>query len=66
MLMIAVILAHIYIGTLGMEGAFDAMGTGRVDYNWAREHHALWVEDELARAREAVDAPPGVKPAGAD
>jgi formate dehydrogenase subunit gamma len=40
---IAVIIGHIYIGTLGMEGAFDAMGTGRVDENWAREHHALWV-----------------------
>ena len=50
-LMVAAMLAHIYIGTLGMEGAFDAMGTGRVDYNWAKEHHALWVEQELAKAR---------------
>lgn len=41
--MIAIVLAHIYIGTLGMEGAFDAMGTGHVDENWAREHHSLWV-----------------------
>src|SRR5262249_11830166 len=31
MLFIALILAHIYIGTLGMEGAFEAMGTGEVD-----------------------------------
>lgn len=45
LVMIAVILAHIYIGTLGMEGAFDAMGTGYVDENWAREHHSLWVEE---------------------
>jgi len=44
--LIAVIIAHIYIGTLGMEGAFDAMGTGEVDRNWAREHHPLWLEDE--------------------
>src|SRR5712692_4068951 len=36
---IAVILGHIYIGTLGMEGAFEAMGTGSVDLNWAEEHH---------------------------
>jgi len=43
--MIAIVLAHIYIGTLGMEGAFDAMGTGRVDENWAREHHSLWVAE---------------------
>ena len=34
-LMIAVMLAHIYIGSIGMEGAFDAMGTGEVDLNWA-------------------------------
>jgi formate dehydrogenase subunit gamma len=48
---IAVILAHIYIGTVGMEGAFDAMGTGEVDLNWAKEHHALWVEEEQAKGR---------------
>jgi formate dehydrogenase subunit gamma len=40
--LIAIILAHIYIGTVGMEGAFDAMGTGKVDENWAREHHSVW------------------------
>ncbi len=39
----AVIIAHIYIGTIGMEGAFDAMGSGEVDENWAREHHNIWV-----------------------
>lgn len=42
---IAFIIAHIYIGSLGMEGAFDAMGTGQVDENWAREHHAIWVAE---------------------
>jgi formate dehydrogenase subunit gamma len=42
--LIAVMVAHIYIGSLGMEGAFAAMGTGQVDENWAREHHNLWVE----------------------
>ncbi len=46
--MIGVILAHIYIGTLGMEGAFEAMWEGEVDLNWAREHHDLWLE-ELTR-----------------
>lgn len=45
--LIAVILAHIYIGSIGMEGAFDAMGSGEVDLNWAREHHNLWVEEVL-------------------
>ncbi len=36
MLFIAAMLAHIYIGSVGMEGAFDAMGTGEVDLNWAK------------------------------
>lgn len=43
LLFVAVIIAHIYIGTLGMEGAFGAMGSGKVDANWAREHHRLWL-----------------------
>ena len=50
-LFVALILGHIYIGTLGMEGAFEAMWTGEVDYNWAKEHHDLWLEDVLAKRR---------------
>jgi len=46
LVLIAIIVAHIYIGSVGMEGAFDAMGTGRVDENWAREHHNLWVAEQ--------------------
>ena len=49
MLFVAAMLAHIYIGSVGMEGAFDAMGTGEVDLNWAKEHHSLWVEEEQAK-----------------
>ncbi|OSJ08889.1 formate dehydrogenase subunit gamma [Bradyrhizobium canariense] len=48
-LFVALILAHIYIGTLGMEGAFEAMGTGEVDLNWAKEHHDVWLARKLAR-----------------
>jgi len=48
-LFIAVMLGHIYIGTIGMEGAFEAMGEGTVDLNWAKEHHSLWLADEMAR-----------------
>ncbi|MBE0702580.1 MAG: formate dehydrogenase subunit gamma [Afipia sp.] len=48
-LFVAVMLAHIYIGTIGMEGAFEAMGEGTVDLNWAKEHHSLWLEEESAR-----------------
>jgi formate dehydrogenase subunit gamma len=46
---VAIMLAHIYIGTLGMEGAFEAMGEGTVDVNWARQHHSLWLQEEMAR-----------------
>jgi formate dehydrogenase subunit gamma len=48
LLFVALILAHIYIGTLGMEGAFEAMGTGEVDLNWAKEHHDRWLARRLA------------------
>lgn len=56
MLWIAVMLGHIYIGTIGMEGAFEAMGTGKVDLNWAKQHHSKWLEQEVAKGRAA--APP--------
>ncbi len=45
LVLIAIVIAHIYIGTIGMEGAFDAMGTGDVDRNWAKEHHSLWAAE---------------------
>jgi formate dehydrogenase subunit gamma len=48
-LFVAAMLAHIYIGTIGMEGAFEAMGSGTVDINWAKEHHSLWLEEQAAR-----------------
>jgi len=57
LLFIAAMLGHIYIGTIGMEGAFEAMGTGTVDLNWAREHHSVWVEKELAKGRGATPPP---------
>jgi formate dehydrogenase subunit gamma len=62
MLFIAAMLGHIYIGTIGMEGAFEAMGTGEVDVNWAKEHHSLWLDEEQARAR-ATQARPAATPA---
>ncbi len=47
-LFVAAMLAHIYIGTIGMEGAFQAMGSGEVDVNWAKEHHSVWLEEEMS------------------
>ena len=44
-IMMVVIIAHIYIGSVGMEGAYDAMGSGQVDVNWAKQHHDLWAEE---------------------
>jgi formate dehydrogenase subunit gamma len=41
-------MGHIYMGTLGMAGAYDAMRTGYVDEEWAREHHAYWYNDVKA------------------
>lgn len=37
-------MGHIYIGTLGTPGAYQAMRHGSVDEEWAREHHELWYE----------------------
>ena len=53
-LFVAVIIAHIYIGTLGMEGAFEAMAIGGVDLNWAKEHHDIWLEEQLTKERLAT------------
>ena len=53
--MIVVIIAHIYIGSIGMVGAYDAMGSGQVDVNWAKQHHDIWekeVSKETSKARE--------------
>ena len=44
-LMMALFLGHIYMGTIGMKGAYSAMRTGYVDEGWAKEHHALWYDD---------------------
>ncbi|MGF1658920.1 MAG: formate dehydrogenase subunit gamma [Rubrimonas sp.] len=58
--LIAIVFGHIYLGTIGMHHSFDAIGSGYVDRNWAREHHSLWaeeVETDLAarRAETAMD-----------
>ena len=59
---VATIIAHIYIGAVGMEGGWDAMASGEVDLNWAKQHHSLWVEKELnlgLGAASPTSAPPG-------
>jgi formate dehydrogenase subunit gamma len=43
--MMALIAGHIYMGTVGVRGAYKAMKTGYVSEGWAREHHELWLKD---------------------
>jgi formate dehydrogenase subunit gamma len=45
LMMMTAFLGHIYMGTIGMKGAFSAMRTGYVDEAWAHHHHELWAED---------------------
>jgi len=59
LLFVAVMLAHIYIGTIGMEGAFEAMWDGTVDVNWAKEHHRVWLEKETVEGHVAPPPPKG-------
>ena len=59
LVLMTIIIAHIYIGSVGMEGALDAMNSGKVDRNWAKEHHNLWVEevDEAAKSAKKAASP---------
>jgi formate dehydrogenase subunit gamma len=65
LLMMCVFAAHIYIGTIGMKGAYAAMRRGYVGEDWAREHHAYWYEDikagkipaQRSQPHAAADAP---------
>jgi formate dehydrogenase subunit gamma len=59
LLFVAVMLAHIYIGTIGMEGAFEGMWDGTVDVNWAKEHHRVWLEKEIVEGHVAASPPKG-------
>lgn len=54
--------AHIYIGTVGMEGALQTMTTGKVDENWAREHHSAWLKEVREKEAKARAETPGVAP----
>jgi len=58
LILMIIIIAHIYIGTLGMEGAFDAMGSGQVDQNWAKEHHSLWAKTAVKGGSKSLRASP--------
>jgi formate dehydrogenase subunit gamma len=63
LLMITMFLGHIYIGTIGMKGAYSAMKSGYVDESWAQEHHAVWYDDIKAGRIPAQRTPPAERPA---
>ena len=48
MLAIAMACFHIYLGTIGMAGAYEAMRDGYVDEAWAKEHHEYWYNDVMS------------------
>ena len=45
---IAFAFGHVYLGTVGMEGALEGMTRGVVDENWAKEHHDIWYKEHQA------------------
>ena len=57
LLAIAMACFHIYLGTVGMAGALDAMRTGYVDETWAREHHEYWYNDVKSRKNLSAEVP---------
>jgi formate dehydrogenase subunit gamma len=64
MLMIAFGLGHIYVGTIGVEGAYRNMADGVTDEAWAKEHHELWY-NEVKRGGTKPARGGGAVPAGA-
>ena len=63
LVLIVLVIAHIYIGSVGMQGAFDAMYSGKVDRNWAKEHHKLWVEEEDEKSQYSEESKNTKQPA---
>jgi formate dehydrogenase subunit gamma len=65
MIMMTMFIGHIYMGTVGVDGAYQAMRTGYVDEAWAREHHGLWAEEirsgKVPAQRSSQPAPSAVK-----
>jgi formate dehydrogenase subunit gamma len=56
----AIALGHIYMGTLGNEGALQGMTQGRVSVEWAKQHHDLWyqeVKDQASAGTETAAEP---------
>jgi formate dehydrogenase subunit gamma len=57
---------HIYLGTLGVPGAYGAMKDGYVDEQWAKEHHGIWYEEVKAGRRPEKFVAGSAQPAPGD
>lgn len=62
---IALMLGHIYLGSVGVEGALEGMSTGRVDENWAKQHHSLWYEEARRQGTTQTAGDAARRPGGA-
>lgn len=62
LLMMAMFIAHIYLGTIGMQGAYQGMKTGYVDETWAKEHHGYWYDDVKSGKIRAQRSEPAAAP----
>lgn len=51
LVMILLALGHIYMGTIGVEGALDSMRHGEVDEVWAKDHHEAWYQQAIKNRR---------------
>jgi formate dehydrogenase subunit gamma len=63
LLYISISFGHMYLGTIGLDGSYQAMRTGVVDETWAKEHHEYWYDEMKASARQPAGG--GAVPAGA-
>jgi formate dehydrogenase subunit gamma len=59
---VVLVAGHIYLGTVGMRGAWEAMRYGYVDETWAREHHEYWYNDVMAGRVKRGEAPRELPP----
>ena len=65
-MMLAFLIGHIYLGTIGMQGALNAMKTGYVDETWAKEHHQYWYDEVKAGKRPEKVVGGSAQPATGD
>ena len=62
-ILIAVSLGHMYLGSIGTEGVFEGMVSGEVDEGFAKQHHSVWYEEVKGGAQPAEEAAPGASSA---